>query len=256
MVGERRLKDMEQGGDVHVPRKDISEPAFGYGRGGDREIVLPGQPRIHRRRPHPAPGRAAAAAATAARGRRGRRRGRFVFSLSREEFMQIFFDDLELPQPGAHRRSAASTTQDVDPRRLSPTTGVAAQPRRGSHADAVRSRGRIALARRRSRARRRRCEAEFARGHRGRVDAGTTASRCYDGARARRARRGSALPFLDDLDLRYRNRVLRAGADRPRRDVLPDGRLGVDGRGARRTSPSASSRCSTCSSRASTSRSS
>src|SRR5438093_246542 len=42
MVSERRLADMEQGGDVYVPRKDISEPAFGFGPGGDREIVLPG----------------------------------------------------------------------------------------------------------------------------------------------------------------------------------------------------------------------
>ena len=42
MVSERRLADMEQGGDVYVPRKDISEPAFGFGRGGNREIVLPG----------------------------------------------------------------------------------------------------------------------------------------------------------------------------------------------------------------------
>src|SRR4030095_13246066 len=42
MIGERRLADMEQGGDVHVPKKDISEPAFSFGRGGDREMILPG----------------------------------------------------------------------------------------------------------------------------------------------------------------------------------------------------------------------
>src|SRR5882724_1999680 len=42
MIGERRLADMETGGDVHVPRKDISEPSFGFGHGGDREFVLPG----------------------------------------------------------------------------------------------------------------------------------------------------------------------------------------------------------------------
>src|SRR5580765_4553984 len=42
MVGERRLADMEQGGEVRLPRKDISEPSFGFGHGGDREFVLPG----------------------------------------------------------------------------------------------------------------------------------------------------------------------------------------------------------------------
>jgi len=42
MVGERRLADIEQGGEVRVPKKDIAEPSFGFGRGGDREFVLPG----------------------------------------------------------------------------------------------------------------------------------------------------------------------------------------------------------------------
>src|SRR5690349_24563945 len=42
MVGERKLADMERGGEVRVPKKDISEPSFGFGRGGDREFVLPG----------------------------------------------------------------------------------------------------------------------------------------------------------------------------------------------------------------------
>ena len=42
MIGERKLSDMEQGGEVRVPRKDISEPTFSFGHGGDREVVLPG----------------------------------------------------------------------------------------------------------------------------------------------------------------------------------------------------------------------
>src|SRR5512143_3154030 len=42
MVGERKLEDMERGGEVRIPRRDISEPSFGFGRGGDREFVLPG----------------------------------------------------------------------------------------------------------------------------------------------------------------------------------------------------------------------
>ncbi|MBX3684375.1 MAG: DUF444 family protein, partial [Thauera sp.] len=42
MIGERKLSDIEQGGEVRVPRKDVSEPSFGFGRGGDRERVFPG----------------------------------------------------------------------------------------------------------------------------------------------------------------------------------------------------------------------
>ncbi|MCW5748645.1 MAG: DUF444 family protein, partial [Alphaproteobacteria bacterium] len=41
-IGERKLSDIEQGGEVRVPRKDVSEPSFGFGRGGDRERVFPG----------------------------------------------------------------------------------------------------------------------------------------------------------------------------------------------------------------------
>ena len=30
MVGERRLADMEDGGEVRVPKKDVSEPSFNF----------------------------------------------------------------------------------------------------------------------------------------------------------------------------------------------------------------------------------
>ena len=96
MVGERRLADMEQGGEVRVPTKDISEPSFGFGRGGDREFVLPGNreyvagDRIER----PQGGGGGGGNGS---GGDGDSEDAFVFSLSREEFMQIFFDDLELP---------------------------------------------------------------------------------------------------------------------------------------------------------------
>ena len=96
MVGERRLGDMEQGGEVHVPKKDVSEPSFGFGRGGDREFVLPGNREYVAgdRIPRPDGGTGRGSGRD---GGEGESQDEFVFSLSREEFMQIFFDDLELP---------------------------------------------------------------------------------------------------------------------------------------------------------------
>ena len=93
---------MEQGGEVRVPTKDISEPSFGFGRGGDREFVLPGN------REYVAGDRIARPQGGGGGGGNGSggdgdSEDAFVFSLSREEFMQIFFDDLELPQSRAHR---------------------------------------------------------------------------------------------------------------------------------------------------------
>src|SRR5512140_3736475 len=42
MIAERSITDMDKGGDVNVPAKDMSEPSFRHGRGGDWETVYPG----------------------------------------------------------------------------------------------------------------------------------------------------------------------------------------------------------------------
>src|SRR4029450_8742642 len=97
MVGERRLSDMEQGGEVRVPKRDISEPSFGFGRGGDREFVLPGNREYVAGDRIPRPD-GSGGGGRGNEGGEGDSEDEFVFSLSREEFMQIFFDDLELPR--------------------------------------------------------------------------------------------------------------------------------------------------------------
>src|SRR5512141_3307785 len=97
MIGERRLADMERAGEVRVPRKDIAEPSFGFGQGGDREFVLPGNREFVTGDRIPRPEGAGGARGDGNDGGTGDSEDEFVFSLSREEFMQIFFDDLELP---------------------------------------------------------------------------------------------------------------------------------------------------------------
>ena len=42
MVAERSIRDMQRGGTVRIPTKDINEPKLRHGDGGDREMVLPG----------------------------------------------------------------------------------------------------------------------------------------------------------------------------------------------------------------------
>ena len=86
MVGERRLADMENGGEVRVPTKDISEPSFGFGRGGDREFVLPGNREyvVGDRIERPQGGGGGGGNGS---GGTGENEDSFVFSLSREEFM-------------------------------------------------------------------------------------------------------------------------------------------------------------------------
>ena len=42
MIRDRSIQDMDQGGEVNLPARDISEPTFHHGQGGDREMVHPG----------------------------------------------------------------------------------------------------------------------------------------------------------------------------------------------------------------------
>jgi len=112
MIGERHLADMQTGGEVRVPKKDISEPSFGFGRGGDHEIVLPGNRKyaVGDRIPRPT---GAAGTGDGTESGDGDGEDAFVFSLSREEFMQIFFDDLELPRLVKTQLLAVPTWKNV-----------------------------------------------------------------------------------------------------------------------------------------------
>jgi uncharacterized sporulation protein YeaH/YhbH (DUF444 family) len=95
MVADRSIKDMVKGGEVKVPAKDISEPAFRYGQGGDWESVHPGNREFVKgdriQRPNGGGGSGGSEPGT------GESTDEFVFTLSRDEFLNIFFEDLELP---------------------------------------------------------------------------------------------------------------------------------------------------------------
>ena len=41
-VSRRNITDMERGDSITIPKRDISEPTFRHGKGGQRDIVHPG----------------------------------------------------------------------------------------------------------------------------------------------------------------------------------------------------------------------
>ena len=96
-VEGRGIRDIAQGEDIHIPRRDISEPVFGHGQGGRRENVHPGNRDFLRgdRIERPKGGSGGGGGGQA--GDSGGGDDDFVFHLSKEEFMQVFFDDLALP---------------------------------------------------------------------------------------------------------------------------------------------------------------
>jgi len=96
-IDGRSIKDIERGEDIHIPKRDLSEPVFGHGQGGVRETVHPGNREYVRgdRIERPAGGSGGRGKGQASDSGDGE--DDFVFSLSKEEFMQVFFDDLALP---------------------------------------------------------------------------------------------------------------------------------------------------------------
>ncbi|QPF76353.1 YeaH/YhbH family protein [Roseateles sp. DAIF2] len=96
-VDGRGIRDMERGEDVHIPKRDLSEPVFGHGEGGTREVVRPGNTEHVRgdRIPKPQGGQGQGGGGQASDSGEGD--DDFVFHLSKEEFMQVFFEDLALP---------------------------------------------------------------------------------------------------------------------------------------------------------------
>jgi uncharacterized protein len=98
-IDGRGIRDLERGEDIRIPKKDISEPVFHHGQGGQRDMVHPGNQdyvagdRIKR----PKGGGAGGGSGQGQASDSGEGEDDFVFSLSKEEFMQVFFEDLALP---------------------------------------------------------------------------------------------------------------------------------------------------------------
>src|SRR5438876_5958912 len=99
MVSERSIRDMEKGGVIDIPTKDISEPTFRHKPGdGDLDRVLPGNKHFSEGDRIPRPDGEGEGDGSGNQGGRGDSADSFQFVLSRDEFMELFFDGLELPR--------------------------------------------------------------------------------------------------------------------------------------------------------------
>lgn len=98
-VDGRGIRDLERGEDISLPKKDISEPVFHHGSGGQREMVHPGNREYIRgdRIERPKGGGGGGGSGSGQASDSGEGEDEFAFTLSKEEFMQVFFEDLALP---------------------------------------------------------------------------------------------------------------------------------------------------------------
>lgn len=198
MVSERSIEDMQKGGKVTLPARDVSEPHLRHGSGGDREMVLPGNrtfnPGDRLQRPPGGEGDGDGSGD----GEGGNGEDNFTFALSREEFMNLFFDDLELPH--------LVRTQVGDIKELRPQRAGFTSQGSPTNLSVVRTM-RQALGRRialRSGAKRRLDEIEALK-----IEDPDNEQALHDVAEIELLKkRIERVPFLDDIDLRFRNRIM------------------------------------------------
>jgi uncharacterized sporulation protein YeaH/YhbH (DUF444 family) len=199
----RSITDIENGEKVSIPVKDVNEPSFGHAHGGVWEVVNPGNEEYQKgdqiNRPKGGAG--------SGRGRAGNSdqtsEDDFIFELSREEFMNYFFEDLELPHM---IKTQLTATTEFKPQRAGYT--VSGTP---SNIHVLRSlRGalgrRIAVG---GSSRKRLIEAELE------LEELLVAGAPLDDPRVIELKklvhhlhtRLLAIPFIDPFDLRYSNRI-------------------------------------------------
>ena len=94
---KRKVSEAEGGERVTIRSKSLREPSFNHGKTGTRDFVLPGNEEYEVGDAIPKP----QGGGGGGRGNQGSPDGEgqdeFTFSLSREEFLDIFFEDLKLP---------------------------------------------------------------------------------------------------------------------------------------------------------------
>lgn len=95
-INKRSITHIYEGEKIAIPKKDIHEPTFGHGKGGIRSLVLPGNKQYAQGdripRPEPQGGEDESTASDSGEGIDD-----FIFELNRDEFLEIFFEDLALP---------------------------------------------------------------------------------------------------------------------------------------------------------------
>ncbi len=125
-IQNRKVSDLESGEQITIDAKDVREPSFNLdSKSGHRDYVFPGNQGYQRgdriRKPTDGAGNGNANGSPDGDGEDG-----FVFTLSQEEFLDLFFEDLALPNLAKRKlktvdslaRRRAGYANDGSPMRL------------------------------------------------------------------------------------------------------------------------------------------
>jgi uncharacterized sporulation protein YeaH/YhbH (DUF444 family) len=97
-INQRGVTDVDKGENIIIPRKDLSEPIFHQGEGGIKDRVHPGNdqfsPGDRIKKPKGQQGQSSGQGEASDS---GAGEDDFAFSISKEEYLNLLFEDLELP---------------------------------------------------------------------------------------------------------------------------------------------------------------
>ena len=97
----RDISDILEGGEISIPARGVDEPRFHHGPGGVHDRVLPGNKKFAEGDILPRSG--GGGGGNPQQGGDGEGEDAFRFVLTREEFLDLFLDDLELPDLAKRR---------------------------------------------------------------------------------------------------------------------------------------------------------
>ncbi len=201
-ITRRALRDLESGEKIGIPGKDISEPQFRIGQGGVRDLVHPGNDRFHQGEEVDRPLGSGAGQGKGKASQDGEGMDEFVFTLTRDEFLDIFFDELALPnlvkrqlaRIDDYKRVRAGYTQTGVPTNINLVRTM-----RGAAGRRIAVGGPYA-------ARLRELQAELDEALRETPGDPPEIERLQREIACLRAKQ-EAIPFIDPFDLRYSNRI-------------------------------------------------
>lgn len=97
-VNKRSVTDVDSGEDITITKKDLSEPVFHQGKGGVKDRVHPGNDQFSTgdqiKRPPQQQGQGSGKGDAS---NTGEGDDDFIFSISKDEYLNLLFEDLELP---------------------------------------------------------------------------------------------------------------------------------------------------------------
>lgn len=199
-VNRRSITDMDRGEQISIPTRNTNEPSISHGMGGQQHRVYPGNKEFHSGDELEKPPQGGGGQGSGQASDQGEGEEDFTFTITRDEFLNYLFDDLALPNM---IKKSLAQTKNFQTRRAgfvsegTPNNLSVIKSMRNAHARRI---GMGAGKKRKLKELQAQLEAAEVSGNIGIIPALKNEIEDLE-------RRLKLIPFLDDIDLRFRNQI-------------------------------------------------